>query len=151
MCIHSIRKYRLKRRADSGLSLMEMLAVLTIMGLVVGLVAPRVMGHVGTARVKAARAQVELLAGALESWRLDMGRYPTEKEGLAALVTPPETDRALWRGPYLNKRSLPKDPWGKDFGYAIPARRGGVDFDVFSNGADGMPGGEGDNADIGNW
>ena len=91
-----------------------------------------------------------MLATALDNFRLDNGRYPTQEEGLQVLIEQPET-LASWSGPYLKKRKLPVDAWGFPFVYATPAQRGGIDFDLYSLGADGAEGGEQENAEIGNW
>ncbi|MFP3867520.1 MAG: type II secretion system major pseudopilin GspG [Desulfobacteraceae bacterium] len=136
-----------KNRRQSGFTLIELMIVLFILGLLAALVAPRLMGRVGKAKVKAASTQMQLLATALDLFYLDIGRYPTEEEGLQALYQRP-ANLSQWSGPYLNK-AVPKDPWGNDYIYKSPGEHG--PYDLISLGADGSPGGEGDNQDITNW
>lgn len=135
---------------QAGLTLVEVIVVLVIIAGVIGLVGPQVFGQLEKSRVQTTRSQIELLATALDTYRLEIGRYPTERQGLVALVEQPE-GVPLWNGPYLRKPTLPKDSWGQDYVYVIPADRNGVDYELYSLGADGEPGGEGDDADIGNW
>ena len=131
-----------------GFTLLEMLVVLVIIGLLAGLVGPQLMGRVDTSKVTAADTQVRMLKAALDTMRLDIGRYPTKEEGLAMLTTPPREERAArkWQGPYLSD-GLPPDPWGNPYQYSPAATQTSVI--LFSYGADGEPGGEGINADIG--
>lgn len=136
-------------RRPRGFTLLEMLVVLTIIGLIAGLVGPRLFKKVDQGRVTTATTQIKLLRGAVENLRLDIGRYPTAQEGLALLNKAP-ADPALaprWRGPYLDE-AVPLDPWSHPFQYALPGRDG-QPFALYSLGADGQPGGEGDGADIG--
>lgn len=132
-----------------GFTLLEILVVLVIVGLLVGLVGPRLFGKADAARVQTAQAQVKLLRSAVEGFRLDVGRYPTAAEGLGALTSAPADPdiRARWRGPYLDD-ALPPDPWGRAYHYALPGANG-QPFAIFSYGADGKPGGEGFDADVG--
>lgn len=137
------------RSVLSGFTLLEMLIVLLIVGLLVGLVGPRLFGKADSARVQSTQAQVKLLRGAVETFRLDVGRYPTVAEGLAVLTTAP-TDpaaRARWRGPYLDE-AVPLDPWGNPYQYGLPGASG-QPFALYSFGADGKRGGEGTDADVG--
>jgi general secretion pathway protein G len=132
-----------------GFTLMEMLVVLAIIGLIVGLVGPRILGTVDREAPKIALTQTKLLRGAIENFRLDVGRYPTQQEGLAALASKP-TDPSIaprWRGPYTDGE-LPLDPWKNAYQYGVPGANG-QPFALFSFGADGKRGGEGDAADIG--
>jgi len=134
--------------AQRGFSLLEMLVVLVIMGLLVALVLPRVAGNIGKGKVQTTRAQIELLASAVNQFMLDVGRYPTQEEGLEALLHRPEgVDETLWDGPYLEKDFVPKDGWGREFLYLLDD---GGRFVIRSLGADGKPGGEGENADLDN-
>jgi general secretion pathway protein G len=131
-----------------GFNLLELLVVLVIIGLLVSYVAPRYFGQVGKSEIKAARAQINSLEKALDQYRLDLGRYPSSEEGLAALNTAPGGGTARWQGPYL-KKAVPADPWGQAYQYRFPGERG--EFDLYSWGPDSKPGGEGEAADIGNW
>lgn len=140
--------YRSKKmRNKDGFTLIELLVVMIIIGLLAALVGPRFIRQEEKAKIKATKAQIELLSTALDTFRLDVGRYPTTEEGLEALRTKPGAlDR--WDGPYL-KKDLPLDPWGKAYVYRSPGEHG--PFDIVSYGADGAPGGEGDNRDITSW
>ena len=135
-------------RDEQGLTLVEMLVVLAILALVVGLVAPRVVDYLGRAKSTTAKLQIENLAAGLDLFRLDVGRYPSQSEGLAALAQRPSALPA-WKGPYIKGDGVPPDPWGRPYTYRIPGRDGRA-FDVLSLGADGAPGGSGENQDIGN-
>lgn len=134
-------------RREAGFTLIELMIVLFILGLLAALVAPRLMGRVGKAKQKSAQAQIQLLATALDLFHLDVGRYPTEEEGLKALRDKPQ-NLPSWAGPYLDK-PVPKDPWGREYGYKSPGEHG--PYDLYSLGADGAAGGEGENQDITNW
>jgi general secretion pathway protein G len=138
-----------KCRRIAGFTLIEMLVVLVIIGLLAGLVGPKLFGKVDASKVQTAQTQVKMLKGALESMRLDIGRFPTAEEGLALLNTSPKDDkiRSRWRGPYLDD-DLPLDPWGTPYQYAVPGSNG-QPFALYSFGADGKPGGEGTDADVG--
>ncbi len=130
-----------------GFTLVEILVVIIIIGLLAALVGPRLFGKVGTAKLKAAKAQIELFGTALDALRLDVGRYPTSEEGLKALREKP-SGMENWKGPYLPKE-IPVDPWGKPYVYKSPGEHG--DYDLMSYGLDGAPGGEGENEDVVNW
>lgn len=137
------------RRRSAGFTLIEILVVLVILGLLLGLVGPRVLRYLDTAKVDTTRLQVENLSAALDLYRLDAGRYPTQSEGLAALIERPDGAKR-WNGPFLRGRKMPTDPWDRRYLYRIPGERGG-DYDLYSLGADGEEGGEDEDADIGNW
>ena len=139
----------MKRRSslNSGFTLLELLVVILIIGMLTGIVAPRLMGQIGRSERTVARGQIDALDKALESFRLDMGRYPTNSEGLAALTQAPTGD-VRWRGPYL-KGGVPLDPWGSPYQYRSPGTTG-RDFDLISFGRDRAAGGAGDDADITN-
>lgn len=130
-----------------GFTLVELLVVMIIIGLLAALVAPRFIRQEEKAKIKAAKAQIELLSTALDTFRLDVGRYPTTQEGLAALRTQPG-GLEKWDGPYL-KKEVPLDPWGKPYVYTSPGEHG--PFDIVSYGADGTVGGDADNRDITSW
>ena len=136
------------RRAITGFTLVELLVVLAILGLLAGLVGPRILGQLGGAKSKTAAVQIKDLEQASELFKLDVGRFPNNEEGLEALVTRPGSVGG-WKGPYLKKATIPKDPWGNPYHYESPGKRG--DIDIYSLGADNGPGGEDENADVGNW
>lgn len=135
------------RRAARGFTLLEMLVVLVIIGLIAGLVGPQLLGRVDTSRVTAADTQVRMLKSALETLRLDIGRFPTREEGLDLLMTAPADERVArrWQGPYLSE-SVPLDPWGNPYQYSPDTATSVI---LYSLGADGQPGGEGTDADVG--
>jgi general secretion pathway protein G len=137
----------LKERREAGFTLIELMIVLFIIGLLVALVAPRLLSRVGKAKQKTAQAQIHLLSTALDLFNLDVGRYPNTEEGLKALWEKPE-NLPSWGGPYLDK-SVPNDPWGRPYVYKCPGDHG--PYDLYSLGADGAEGGEGENQDITNW
>tara|TARA_R110002049_G_scaffold17416_23_gene67832 strand:+ start:1558 stop:1983 length:426 start_codon:yes stop_codon:yes gene_type:complete len=137
---------RPNRRRSIGFTLVELLVVLAILGLLAGLVGPRVLSQLDGAKSKTAVVQIKDLEQAVEIYKLDVGRFPTSDEGLDALVSDPGVNG--WNGPYL-RRGLPDDPWGNAFRYESPGRNG--DVDIYSYGADNAPGGSGENADLGNW
>ena len=128
-----------------GFTLLELLVVIVIIGLLAGYVAPRYFSQVGKSEVQVARAQIDSLEKALDQYRLDVRRYPSAEQGLDALVSAPQGE-AGWSGPYL-KKAVPSDPWGRAYVYRMPGTKG--DFDLFSLGKDGKPGGTGEDADIG--
>lgn len=135
--------------AHQGFTLIEMLVVLVIIGLLAGLVGPKLFGRVDSSKVKTADVQIKMLRGSLETFRLDVGRFPTQAEGLLALNQAP-TDtraRALWRGPYLDQE-VPLDPWNNPYQYSVPGANK-QPFALYSLGGDGQRGGEGTDADIG--
>lgn len=130
-----------------GFTLVELLVVLAIIALIVSLVGPTLLKHLAPAKRSIARAQIENFMSALDAYYMDMGKYPTTSEGLEALRTKPASAKN-WNGPYL-KKEVPLDPWGNQFIYKSPGRNGG--YEITSYGADGAPGGSGDNADINSW
>jgi general secretion pathway protein G len=138
----------LPRARSTGFTLLEMLVVLLIIGLLVGLVGPRLFGRVETSKVQAAEAQIKMLRQAIETYRLDIGTLPTTAEGLDALVKPPnDAVKPRWKGPYLDD-AVPLDPWGNKYQYAVPGAEGRP-YALYSYGADGKAGGEGVDADLG--
>lgn len=130
-----------------GFTLLELLVVMVIIGLLAGYVGPRFFSQIGKSEVNTARAQVDAFEKALDQYRIDVGRYPATEQGLDALMTAP-AGASRWQGPYLRK-AVPADPWGNAYRYRHPGEHG--EYDIFSYGADGQPGGEGTNADITNW
>ena len=136
------------RRRRGGFSLIELLVVLVILGLLAGLVGPRVMKYLGGAKTDSAKLQIEDLGAALDLYRLEVGSYPTTEQGLDSLVSEPEGVTG-WNGPYLKKSFVPPDPWGNDYEYRFPGEHG--EYDIVSYGADGQPGGEGESGDVVSW
>lgn len=132
---------------ERGFTLLELLVVMVIIGLLAGYVGPKYFAQIGKSEVKAARAQIDSLGKALDQFRLDTGHYPTQEEGLTALVTP-QASEPKWAGPYLAK-SVPSDPWGNPYVYKIPGEHG--EYDLFSFGKDGKSGGGTDAAVVANW
>jgi general secretion pathway protein G len=130
-----------------GFTLVELLVVMVILGLLAALVVPSYLGRERKARAQAAKTQIQLLGTALDTLRLDAGRYPTTQEGLEALRGAP-AGLAGWDGPYL-KKSVPLDPWGREYVYESPGEHG--DYDLYSYGSDGAPGGNSDASDVTSW
>ena len=134
---------------QAGFTLLEMIVVLVIIGLIMGLVGPRLFGQADKAKVQTAETQIKMLRGALQTMRLDISRWPSEAEGLSLLTTRPGDAEAArgWAGPYLDE-AVPQDPWGQPYQYS-PQSSGDNPFSLYSLGADGKPGGEGQDADLG--
>lgn len=137
------------RYAQQGFTLLEMLVVMVIIGLLAGLVGPRIFGKVDSARVQTAQTQIKMLESSLNIMRLDVGRLPPPESGLQWLINPPgdESFKPLWRGPYI-EGVLPLDPWANPYQYKVPGVNG-KPFAIYSLGADGKEGGDGLNADVG--
>jgi general secretion pathway protein G len=132
---------------QAGFTLIELLIVVIILGVLAGLVGPRLFGRVGQSRQAAARVQIELLGAALDQFKLDVGRYPSSQEGLQALQQSPGNAPG-WEGPYL-KKEVPKDPWGSPYQYRSPGEHG--EYDLTSLGSDGAAGGDGEATDVTSW
>lgn len=143
---------RFPRRAQRGFTLIEIMVVVVILGVLGALVLPNLMGRPDHAKLTAARTDIQSIATALEIYRLDNGRYPTTAQGLEALVKRPSLAPVprLW-SPQGYLKSMPTDPWGTAYQYASPAIRSNLGYDLYSFGADGQAGGEGLDAEIGNW
>ncbi|MFG1185331.1 MULTISPECIES: type II secretion system major pseudopilin GspG [Xanthobacter] len=137
-----------RRKTEGGYTLVELLVVITIIGLIVALVGPRVLGYLGDSKVKTAKIQIQGFSSALDLFYLDAGRYPSSSEGLNALVQRPG-NVSTWNGPYLKGGTVPVDPWGKAYIYRAPGQHG--PFDIVSLGSDGQEGGTGNAADITSW
>jgi general secretion pathway protein G len=133
------------RDGEHGFTLVEMLVVITIIGLIMGLIGPRVLNYLGESKVKTAKIQLQSFSGALDLFYLDVGRYPTTSEGLAALARRPP-GLASWNGPYLKGGAVPNDPWNGPYLYRAPGEHGA--YDIVSYGSDGQEGGTGTAADV---
>ena len=136
----------MQRSGERGFTLVELLVVLVVLGLLIGIVGPRAIGYLGGARSDTARIQLETFAAALDLYKLDMGKYPGGDEGLGALVVAPAGAKK-WRGPYLSKPVVPRDPWDNEYVYVAPGP-GEMPYQMISYGADGKAGGDGDDADV---
>jgi general secretion pathway protein G len=136
-----------QRSRHAGFTLLELLVVMVIIGLLAGYVGPKYFAQIGKSEIKATRAQLDSLEKALDQYRLDTGHYPSTEQGLAALTSKPDND-ARWDGPYL-KKSVPDDPWGHPYQYKSPGEHG--EYDLYSLGKDGQPGGSQEMADIVSW
>lgn len=132
-------------RHARGFTLLELLVVIVIIGLLAAYVGPKYFAQLGKSEVTVAKAQIEAFEKSLDTYRLDVGRYPSTEEGLAALLVAPPAAGTRWNGPYL-KKAVPLDPWGHAYQYRAPGSKG--EYDIVSMGKDGQPGGSGDNADI---
>ncbi len=137
-----------RTRLISGFTLIELLIVMVIIGLLAGFIVPKYMKKIGKSKQTATKAQIELISTAIDLYRLDTGKYPSQDTGLQSLNTKPG-DVQNWDGPYLKKEKIPKDPWGADYIYKHPGAHG--DYDIVSYGADGSEGGSGDDKDIVSW
>lgn len=145
--MYAVMTPRATRRSGAGFTLLELLVVIVIIGLLAAYVGPKYFSQLGKSEVTIAKAQIEAFEKSLDTYRLDVGRYPTTEEGLGALLTAPATAGAKWNGPYL-KKALPLDPWGHPFQYRAPGTKS--EFEILSLGRDGQPGGTGEDADITN-
>lgn len=134
-------------RSGRGFTLLELLVVMVIIGLLAGYVGPRYFAQVGKSEIKTARAQIDAFEKALDQYRLDVGHYPDSAQSLGALMVAPDNE-PRWQGPYLKKKP-PADPWGNAYVYKAPGDHG--EYDIYSLGPDGRPGGDGANADLTNW
>ena len=137
-----------RRHGEHGFTLLELLVVLAIMGMLAAIIAPQVIRYLGSSKTSTAKVQIQYVMQSLELFRVDVGRYPTQQEGLEALVNPTPT-APNWNGPYLKKETALKDPWGNPYFYQIPGQHGEVD--VYTLGNDKAPGGTGEAQDVGSW
>lgn len=143
-----MRLNQCRRAGELGFTLIELLVVMVILVLLASLVAPRVIGYLGSSRTKTAKVQIESLSTSLELYKLDTGQYPDGRQGLVALVQRP-ANLPSWNGPYLKKDRVPPDPWGQPYFYVYPGRHGV--FDIISLGADKKEGGQGEDQDVTSW
>lgn len=144
----SASRRRRPRGGEGGFTLLELLVVLAILGMLAAIAAPRVIAYLGSARADTARVQMSNIATALDLYRLETGRYPPQADGLRALVEKP-SGVVAWNGPYLQRKDAVIDPWGRPYEYRLPGEHG--EFDIFTLGADGAPGGEGEDSDVTSW
>lgn len=142
------KKLKLELLKCGGFTLLELLIVMIIIGLLAALIGPKMIGRVGESRQTVAKQQIEGFSSAMEMYKLDTTKYPTQEQGLEALVTEPQ-GIANWKGPYLKKKFIPKDPWGNNYVYTYPGEHG--DYDIVSYGADGNSGGDGEAKDVASW
>lgn len=142
-------KKRLLRKRTGAFTLIEIMVVVVILGILAAAIIPQFVGTTYDARVSTAKANISELESALERFNIHMDRHPTTEEGLKALVEAPSGDESKWRGPYI--KQLRPDPWGNPYQYRNPGTHHPSNFDIWSRGADGQDGGEGEGADIGNW
>lgn len=143
-------KNRLKLRLlkAGGFTLLELLIVMIIIGLLAALIGPKMIGRVGESRQTVAKQQIEGFSSALEMYKLDTAKYPTQEQGLEALIAQPQ-GVINWKGSYLKKKLIPKDPWGNNYIYTYPGEHG--DYDIISYGADGKSGGDDEDKDVLSW
>jgi len=146
--VNVIRQRRRGPRQQLGFTLIEIMVVVIILGILAAIVAPNVIGRVGDAQISAAKQDIRGIENALKLYRLDNFNYPSTEQGLESLASrPSDPNIRNWKGPYLDR--LPKDPWGNPYEYLNPGNKG--EIDIYTLGRDGRPGGEGEDADIGNW
>ena len=138
-----------RQHRSKAFTLIEIMVVVVIIGVLAATIIPQFIGTTHDARVSAAKAHVAELESALERFNIHMDRYPTTEEGLKLLVEPPSGEDTKWRGPYI--KQLRPDPWGNPYQYRRPGLHHPTSFDLWSRGADGVDGGEGDGADVGKW
>ncbi len=143
-----LQKLKQTSKGQSAFTLIELLVVLVILGLLAGLVGPRVLRYLGGAKSDTAQLQIEELGAGLDLYHLEIGRYPNNDEGLRALTSAP-SGVSRWNGPYLKKKDVPLDPWGNSYQYKYPGENG--DYDLYSLGRDNVEGGEGEDADVVSW
>jgi general secretion pathway protein G len=144
-----MRVLRTQRNTGKAFTLIELLVVVTVIGILALLIVPRVIGRIGAAKQSVAKQKVEVLNSVVQTFQIDCGRLPTAQEGLRALLQPPSDVAEKWKGPYVKEKDI-LDPWDVEFKYDNPPRHN-ADFDIYTYGADHQEGGEGENADVGNW
>ena len=146
--MHASRERR-RRLARGAFTLIEVIVIVTIIGILAALIVPRFIGKIGGAKQSVAKQAIAVLESKVLEFQIDCGRFPTAQEGLRALVQPPGDVRERWKGPYVKEKDI-IDPWERELIYRYPGRFN-ADFDIFTYGADGQEGGEDENEDLGNW
>lgn len=141
-------RLKLRMLKTGGFTLLELLIVMIIIGLLAALIGPKMIGRVGESRQTVAKQQIEGFSSALEMYKLDTAKYPTQEQGLEALIAQPQ-GVINWKGSYLKKKLIPKDPWGNNYIYTYPGEHG--DYDIISHGADGKSGGDDEDKDVLSW
>jgi general secretion pathway protein G len=145
------RKSRSLEAGPTGFTLIELLVTLAIIAVLASIVAPTLFSSIGDARVGTAKTQIQVIALALDAYRVDIGNYPSSEDGLEALRTKPSgVESERWRGPYL-RQTVPLDPWSRVYIYRSPGAQNPSTYDLFTLGKDGQPGGSGENADVTSW
>ena len=145
---YAMRSDARRSRLAQGFTLIEIMVVVLIIAIMAALIVPRVLNQQAQAKVTAAQADLSTLSGALQQFRLNCDRYPSQDEGLNALLTAPSDLQGKWKGPYLEKKQIPNDPWGNSYQYTYPGSGGNDTFDLFSYGPSGHAGGTGDDSAI---
>ena len=138
----------MKRRTHSGFTLLELMVVLLILAMLASIATPQVLKHLGKAKSQTAQIQIDALSASLDYYKIDLGHFPSQEQGLQALVQKPDNE-PKWDGPYIKKQASLIDPWGHSYLYKLPGAHGA--YDLYTYGADGKEGGDGEDRDLGNW
>ncbi len=143
-----MRDHQKVGRKTGGFTLLELMVVLLILAMLASIAAPQVLKYLGKAKGQTAKIQIDALSAGVDFYHVDLGHFPTQEQGLHALIQRPENE-TKWDGPYVKKDASLLDPWGRPFLYKIPGQHGA--YDIYSYGADGKEGGDGEDSDVGNW
>lgn len=138
----------MKFRSNAGFTLLELMVVLLILAMLASIATPQVLKHLGKAKSQTAQIQIDALSASLDYYKIDLGHFPSQEQGLQALVQKPDNE-TKWDGPYIKKQASLVDPWGRPYLYEIPGQHGA--YDLYTYGADGKEGGDGEDRDLGNW
>lgn len=138
----------MKFRSNAGFTLLELMVVLLILAMLASIATPQVLKHLGKAKSQTAQIQIDALSASLDYYKIDLGHFPSQEQGLQALVQKPDNE-TKWDGPYIKKQASLVDPWGRPYLYKIPGQHGA--YDLYTYGADGKEGGDGEDRDLGNW